>query len=295
MSSPPPFFPQPAPDSRQAVEAMEYTIDQLARAGNTTVRNVRAYQDRGLIDPPERRGRVGIYTQAHLGRLALINHLLSRGYTLANVQELLAALIDGQELHAILGLEKAINSPWAVEQPRHYSYLELARMFGTAISLSGLKRALALGLLEREGMGFTCRTPRMLEAGEALTKAGFPLESVLDLMEGARPLLQQVSDQVVGLVVRRLDKYGDANLPPPEDVPQLVDTIWDIRPLAMVMVETEMRRALELSANKFLGDRVASIIERLNQQPAPYPVVVAPPQPADDAAAAAAPEPEPRG
>ncbi|MFX8301261.1 MerR family transcriptional regulator, partial [Acinetobacter baumannii] len=56
----------------------EFTIDELARAAETTVRNVRSYQDRGLIDPPERRGRVGIYTQAHLGRLKLINHLLAR-------------------------------------------------------------------------------------------------------------------------------------------------------------------------------------------------------------------------
>ncbi len=31
--------PQPAP---------EYTIDELARAAGTTVRNVRSYQDRGL-------------------------------------------------------------------------------------------------------------------------------------------------------------------------------------------------------------------------------------------------------
>ncbi len=265
----------PSPYSRQAVEAMEYTIDELARAAQTTVRNVRAYQDRGLIDPPERRGRVGIYTQTHLGRLKLINHLLARGYTLANVQELLMALVDGQELHAILGLEKAINSPWTLEQPRHYSYLALVRMFGTSINLQALRRALELGLLEADGLGYTCRSPRLLEAGVAFTKAGFALDDVLAVLSAARPLMQQISDRVVGLAVGELDRYGEGKLPPPEDVPRLVDTIWRIRPLAMVMVESEMRRAFEQSANKYLGDRVAAIIEHLHDQPAalPYPAV----------------------
>ena len=47
----------------------EYRIDDLARAAGTTSRNVRAYQERGLLPPPEKRGRVGIYGDAHLERL----------------------------------------------------------------------------------------------------------------------------------------------------------------------------------------------------------------------------------
>src|ERR1700755_2542789 len=89
----------------------EFTTDELARAAGTTVRNIRSYQDRGLIDPPERRGRVGIYTQTHLGRLRLIHHLLARGYTLANIMELLKAIVEGHDLRSILGLETAISSP----------------------------------------------------------------------------------------------------------------------------------------------------------------------------------------
>jgi len=42
------------------------TIDELARAAGTTVRNVRVYQDRGLLAPPERRGRLGLYGPDHL-------------------------------------------------------------------------------------------------------------------------------------------------------------------------------------------------------------------------------------
>ncbi len=278
----PPPPETPPTDGREQLEAMEYTIDELARAANTTVRNVRAYQDRGLLTPPERRGRVGIYTQAHLSRLKLISHLLGRGYTLANVQELLQALVDGRELHAILGLEKAINSPWTTEMPQHYSFLSLVRMFGNAISMPALNKAVALGLLETEGLGYNCRSPKLLEAGVAFAKAGFPLDDVLRVIDFARPLLQQVSDQVVGLAVGELDRYGEGKLPPAEDMPRLAETIWHVRPLAMVMIEAEMRRALEQSATKYLGDRVAAIIEHLREQPPPFPVVVPEPSPAEN-------------
>lgn len=35
-----------------AEDAREYSVDELARAAGSSVRNVRAYQDRGLLPPP---------------------------------------------------------------------------------------------------------------------------------------------------------------------------------------------------------------------------------------------------
>ena len=69
----------------------EYSIDELARVAGTTVRNVRAYQDRGILPPPERRGRNGIYNHTHLARLRIIGQLLARGYSIANIGELIEA------------------------------------------------------------------------------------------------------------------------------------------------------------------------------------------------------------
>ncbi|SOZ34117.1 MerR family transcriptional regulator [Cupriavidus neocaledonicus] len=262
--------PSPSPRPGSAASgpppAPEYTIDELARVAGTTVRNVRSYQDRGLIDPPQRRGRVGIYTQAHLGRLKLIHHLLARGYTLANITELLKAIVEGHDLRSILGLETAISSPWTNETPRHYSYLALARLFGRAISRPALAKAISLGLLEPDGLGYLARSPRALAAGAEIAHAGFALEDVLEIIAQSRGHFQAVSDHIVATVVRELDRFGEGKLPPPQDVPRLVDILWRIRPLALVMAETEMMRALEISANKYLGDRVAAIIEHLHDE-----------------------------
>lgn len=103
-----------------------------------------------------------------------------------------------------------------------------------------------------------------------MAKAGFPLIEVLDIIERARPHTQAVADDLVSMVVRELDKYG-SDLPPVEDVPRLVDVIWRIRPLALVAVEAELMRALETAANKYLGDRVAQVIEHMHEPPGSAP------------------------
>jgi len=92
-------------DAPAGGSGVEYRIDELARLAGTTVRNVRAYQDRGLLPPPRRSGRVGLYTRQHLARLELITRLLERGYTLANIGELISAWEAGTDVAGLLGLE----------------------------------------------------------------------------------------------------------------------------------------------------------------------------------------------
>src|SRR5579872_4663262 len=95
----------------------EYRIDDLARVAGTTVRNVRAYQDRGLLPPSRREGRVAFYSSAHVARLQIISQLLERGYTLSNIGELLAAWESGQNVGDLLGLEAALAAPWSDDTP----------------------------------------------------------------------------------------------------------------------------------------------------------------------------------
>lgn len=243
----------------------EYTIDELAREASTTVRNVRAYQDRGLLPPPTRRGRTGWYSSSHLARLRLIGSLLSRGYTLGNIAELLDALERGHDLRQIVGLERAISSPWSDEQPRHFTLPELLRMFGVVFNPRTLAKVIELGLLELDGLRYRAPSPKVLIAGAGLSKAGMPLDDLLKIIEGLRANVQRVADEMVQLVARLLDHYGEGELPPPEDVPRLADTIWQLRPLAMMAVEAEVSRALEKAANTFLGERVAQILEQMRQ------------------------------
>lgn len=245
----------------------EYAIDDLARKAGMTVRNVRAYQERGLLPPPERRGRRGVYSQIHLSRLRIIGQMLERGYTLANIDELLKAWEQGQDLSQLLGLETAITSPWSEEPPGYFTRRQLLKMFGmpyTPSSLKTLNRVVDLGLLEREGNRYRAFSPRIIHAGAELVSMGISLNDLLDIVRSLRVNVETVADKLVQLVLPLIDRYGNGKLPPPEEVSELADLIWRLRPLAQVAVSAEVDRAMEHSANKFFGDRLAYILDHLH-------------------------------
>ena len=66
------------------------TIDELAREAGLTVRNVRSHHTRGLLPPPEVRGRTAFYGPEHVERLKLIAQLQDEGLKLAGIKRLLA-------------------------------------------------------------------------------------------------------------------------------------------------------------------------------------------------------------
>lgn len=85
----------------------EYRIDDLARAAGTTARNVRSYQERGLLPvPTARAGRALIYDDTHLERLKLIDALLQRGFTTAHIADFITSWETGKDLVDVLGLPR---------------------------------------------------------------------------------------------------------------------------------------------------------------------------------------------
>jgi DNA-binding transcriptional MerR regulator len=68
---------------------MEYTRASLAHAAGMTERNVRAYQTRGLLPPPLRRGRTAVYGAEHVARLRLVRGLAAHGLSLRVIEELI--------------------------------------------------------------------------------------------------------------------------------------------------------------------------------------------------------------
>lgn len=249
-------------DNIKGGQIREFTIDELARTANTTVRNVRAYQDRGLLAPPEKRGRVGFYSEDHLSRLKLIGQMLARGYTLNNIQEMLDAIDKGYDLRQLLGLTHAITSPWTDEIPKNFNPVHLATMFGTNLSRGALAKTIELGLLEPDGLRYRAPSPKILHAGAEMASAGVPLIELLELIASLRSHLESFCDQAVSLFVKELDQYGE-NLPPKEELPRLVELIWKIRPLAMTAIESEVSRALQQSASKFMDERILGLIDKM--------------------------------
>lgn len=74
-------------DGRVAVPAT-YTIGELAREFDVTLRTLRFYEDKGLVNP-RREGATRIYTRRDRGRLKLVLMGKRVGFSLSQIREML--------------------------------------------------------------------------------------------------------------------------------------------------------------------------------------------------------------
>jgi DNA-binding transcriptional MerR regulator len=248
----------------------EYRIDDLARLAGATVRNIRVYQDRGLLPPPRRDGRVGIYTDAHLARLRLIGQLLKRGYTFANISELLTVWERGGDIAEILDLESAVGLPWSDEIPAYVTAAALAEMFGAEATPGNITRSVELGLLEPDGARYRVPSPRLLNAGAELVAAGMPLPAVLDLAERLRGHVDAAARDLAGTVTRHVlaNRLRDGLLQG-QDIAEVAAITRRIRPLAQAAVDALLAEAMSQRVPEALGDHFARVLDHLERDKSP--------------------------
>ncbi|GAB3721381.1 MerR family transcriptional regulator [Nocardiopsis oceani] len=245
----------------------EYRIDELARLADTTVRNVRVYQDRGLLAPPRRQGRVGIYSEAHLARLRLIGQLLRRGYTFANIGEMFQVWERGGDLSEILGFESAVGDAWSDEIADYISLGELRELFGKGVTPRTIKRSLELRILERDGLRFRVPSPRLLHAGAELVKLGMSVSSVLDIAENLRAKVGDVSEHMVRLVSDHIiHEHAPGTVIRAEDVDEIAQLIRRVRPLAQQAVDAVLAQEMAHHLTNVMGDHFAEAMEHLKAE-----------------------------
>lgn len=243
----------------------EYRIDELARLAGTTSRNVRAYQERGLLPPPLRQGRVGIYTDAHLARLRLITSLHERGYTSTQIAELIAGWEQGRNLADVLGLEQALNRPWTDEMPT-YLPTEQVRAF-LAVDLDGdpelLARIVRLGLIKPEGDQCLIPSPRLIFTVAELLRRGFRIADLLTLHEVIAPAIDEVAQRMVEAGAARLfEEHGHAWLPSDREVGEVTELLQRLRQLATSSVHGLLAHAMERHVAEVMGEHLVRVIKQ---------------------------------
>lgn len=243
------------------------TIDELARRTGLTTRNVRAYQERGLLPPPERAGRVNYYDDRHLVRLTTIASLLARGYSLASIRELVDAWTSGGDLAEVLGFEQALAAPWTDEHPVHLTPEELAARFGPDPGDRALRTAIDLGIVVPEGDGYRVPSPRVLEAGAELVAAGIPLDDVV--AEAARLVndANRIAARFVELFRRHVWEPFVADGMPADRLGRITEIVERLRPAASSAVLPALAQAMERQVAKTIGAELAAV-ERVGNKEA---------------------------
>lgn len=228
----------------------EHNIDGLAKVSGVTVRNIRAYRAKGLLQAPERRGRQSIYSTAHITRLRTIKALLERGYTMANIEELLNAWSLGKDLGGVLGLDR-LTLPDASppqEAPEYFSLRDLRNGYGAQLTPTVIKKIVRLRLLVPRGKGFLATRPNLIRIGIELTRIGVPLGKIVDILADFMRLV----DVVTGTVVDALD----ADLPSSQataNVAHVTQTSWELRALLDQAITLELTESMHRSLEERFG------------------------------------------
>ncbi len=222
----------------------EWSVDELARRAGTTVRNVRLYQERGLLPPPRRDGRRGWYNDDHLRRLRLVLSMLRRGYPLTAIRELTDAWAARRSLADVLGFEEALAEPYLTEEPRKLSVEELLELFPDS-PLENVQRAVELEILVPDIDGFVAPSPALLETGAQLVADGVPLEAVLDAAEEMRAATDRLARRFVALFTDHVwQPFVDAGMPP-DELPRITATLQSQRRLVAKAVMPVLAQAMQ--------------------------------------------------
>jgi DNA-binding transcriptional MerR regulator len=239
-----------------------YRIEDLAHHSGATVRTIRAYQDRGLLPRPERRGRANVYADAHLARLRQIADLLDRGYTLASIKELLEAWDAGRGLGGILGLVAEVDGPCTDEEAVRMSRAELDERFGGSLDDAAVAEAVELGVLERvpgDGEVYLVPSPQELAVAAELYAAGVPLSAISGHLRELRGKVEHIASRFLEFTTEHVfARYLGEHPPSYAEATEAASLVRRLRPLSRQTVDAELACAMRLFANRHLRDHLGT-------------------------------------
>ncbi len=232
----------------------DLTVEQLAAEVGMSVRNIRNHHTRGLLPPPEVRARVGYYNAEHVARLRLILDLQADGFNLAAIERLLSGS-DGLA-ERLLGLRRAVTTPFEAESPEFITAEELDKRFGE-LDAKDAERVRKLKLLVPLGEDrFEVPSPALLAAAEEVVALGIPLHAALVLVERMSRDCDSIARDFTKLFLRELWKPFDEAGQPDEGWDELIEGVDSLRPLAsaalLALFKLRMTTQLEQAFGKVI-------------------------------------------
>lgn len=237
----------------------QYRIDDLARASGVTVRNIRAYQERGLLHPPTRVGRTALFDSAHLARLKIITSMLERGYTSTHILEMLSAWEEGKDLADVLGLESVLVQSHGEDEPTTMSVAAARELAGGEGNLQAL---VAAELVQRRGTRVVVLRPKLLKAFAEMREYGMSLATLLEVHSKVVPAVDRISQILVTAGAAHVaSTFETTGAPSNADVGELVQMLTRFRALAMTSVTATLASSIDRTIEELLTEYLAHVVE----------------------------------
>jgi len=240
-----------APDRVPVASPNQLTVEQLAAESGMSVRNIRAHQARGLLQPPEVRLRVGYYGPDHVDRLRLIRDLQNDGFNLGGIKRLLD---DTQETAArLVRFKKALSTSAGAARAQTLTLAELDQRLrlGSGEAPRVLAQAERVGVLVPAGKErYEVPSPTLLAVAEEVIARGISAYGALEVFEEIERHCDAVSEEFVRLFVREVWKpFQQADMPT-ERWQEIDESIERLRPLAReaLLAIFEQRMSAQIEA-----------------------------------------------
>lgn len=235
-----------------AEPAEDMTIDQIAQFASIPASTVRLYQNKGLLPPPERRGRVGYYGAGHRDRLRMISHLQERGFSLAAIKEALDSWNAGRSLDYLLGVNDI--APSLGREPLRLTAMEMAQRFeGVGLTQDDMQRAVRIGLVELDGTDFVISNEAFADIGPAVARLGIPVTEILDEYEALQAAVAEVAERFRAVFERHLWDPFVARGMPTEEISELAADVGQLTELATSVVTTELHERFAAFASEYIS------------------------------------------
>jgi len=221
-----------------------------------TVRNIRAHQSRGLLDPPRVVGRTGFYDDEHIDRIALIRELQEEGFNL----EAIKRIIDraGGSSGDLLNFTRTVREPYEDEQPEILEASEIAETWGDAVvDEQSMRRVERLGLMRALGDGrYEVLSPKMYAAGVNLAELGVPAADALDALEVLKERSMAVAGVFIDVFLEQVWEPFDRAGRPREDWPRVQEALRKMRPLATDAFVASFQFAMEEASERAISEAI---------------------------------------
>jgi DNA-binding transcriptional MerR regulator len=243
------------------------TIGELAARTGMTVRNIRAHQSRGLLDPPTVVGRTGYYGQNHIDRIELIRELQEEGFNLEAIRRIVAGA--GEDPGELLRFTRDVRAPYEDEQPEIMTLREIAGPWSDEdFDEERLRRSEALGLMRPLGDGrFEVLSPKLLRAGHELAAIGVPMDHCLDTLETLKDRSTAVAEVFIRLFDEQVWEPFDKAGRPRDRWPEVRDSLRRLRPLASEAFIASFQFAMEEVSERAISAGIRRELGEADQTP----------------------------
>ena len=236
----------------------EMTIPKFAHEARIATSTVRLYQNRGLLPPPRREGRMGLYNTEHLDCLRLIAHLEERGFSLAAIKETLDHWTEDRSLAHLLGVSQV--APSLERKPVRLSPEEFVERFaGVDITQEDIQRVVEIGLVDLDGMELVIPNEAFLDLGAAVATPGIPRLGDPRRARGPHDLCQRRRRRFREVFQRHFwEPFVEKGMPA-EEMPSLTMAVSQLTELATKVVTAELHERFASFAEQYLTRAAESV------------------------------------